>query len=73
MGKFNEHYFDEVDSEAKAYWLGFIFADGCVLWNERTRNYALQVGLQGRDVDHLVMLTLPIRGFSENAHGNPSR
>jgi len=63
MGNFDEHYFDEeVDSEAKAYWLGFIFADGCVLWNERTGNYALQVGLQGRDKDHLVMLESDLSG-----------
>ena len=41
MGNFNERYFDQIESEAKAYWLGFIFADGCVLWNERTGNYAL--------------------------------
>lgn len=24
----NEHYFDEIDTEARAYWLGFIGADG---------------------------------------------
>ncbi|SRR5258707_7365958 len=62
MSNFNEHYFDQVDSEAKAYWLGFIFADGCVLWNERTGNYALQVGLQGRDIDHLVILEKDLGG-----------
>ena len=62
MGNFNEHYFDQVDSEAKAYWLGFILADGCVLWNKSTRNYALQVGLQGRDIDHLEMLESDLSG-----------
>lgn len=27
---FNEHYFSEINNESKAYWLGFIYADGCV-------------------------------------------
>ena len=28
--KFNEHIFDVIDTEEKAYWLGFIFADGYI-------------------------------------------
>lgn len=28
---FNEHYFDEIDNEHKAYWLGFLMADGYIL------------------------------------------
>lgn len=51
-----EQYFDVIDTEAKAYWLGFIVADGCILWNENTGNYALQVVLQTGDVDHLLTL-----------------
>lgn len=26
--KFNEHYFDNIDDEHKAYWIGFIWCDG---------------------------------------------
>ena len=36
--KFNEHYFDNIDSEEKAYWLGFIFADGCIMNNTKHLN-----------------------------------
>ena len=28
--KFNENIFDEIDTEEKAYWLGFIYADGYI-------------------------------------------
>lgn len=51
-----EHYFDVIDTEVKAYWLGFIVADGCILWNEKTGNYALQVVLKPEDGDHLLAL-----------------
>lgn len=29
-GSVNEKYFEKIDSEEKAYWLGFLMADGCV-------------------------------------------
>lgn len=29
--KFDENYFESIDNEHKAYWLGFLFADGCIL------------------------------------------
>ena len=28
---FNENYFETIDCEHKAYWLGFLMADGCIL------------------------------------------
>lgn len=31
---FNKYYFDDIDNEEKAYWLGFISADGSVIGNE---------------------------------------
>ncbi len=31
---FNEDYFATIDTEAKAYWLGFIYADGNVRKNK---------------------------------------
>lgn len=31
---FNENYFKCIDSEDKAYWLGFLYADGNVSWGK---------------------------------------
>lgn len=45
---FNEDYFKNVDSEEKAYWLGFIAADGCIL-----ENGTLKIGLARKDSLHL--------------------
>ncbi len=46
---FNEHYFDVIDNEHKAYWLGFLYADGC---NHAAKN-AINLGLQEGDLEIL--------------------
>lgn len=50
----NHHIFDVIDTEEKAYWLGFIWADGCILsTNKNKPNYAFELGISVRDIDHL--------------------
>ena len=44
-------FFDEIDTEAKAYWLGFVTADGSVTRTGRTNS--LRVGLAIKDTAHL--------------------
>lgn len=45
---FDTNYFKKIDSEEKAYWLGFLYADGCVI-----EKGVLILALQERDKGHL--------------------
>lgn len=49
---FDEYYFESIDSEQKAYWLGFIMADGCV-YRGKGNSYRLQINLKYDDLSHL--------------------
>lgn len=51
--KHNSEYFSKIDTEQKAYWLGFIAADGCISGRDYT---CLIVRLSTKDIDHLYML-----------------
>jgi hypothetical protein len=44
-------YFHTIDTAEKAYWLGFIAADGTV--DDRPRRYSLSIDLQPRDLNWL--------------------
>lgn len=48
----NEDYFKEIDTEEKAYWLGFLYADGCVNRGKKSMN--LEITLKNEDRKHLV-------------------
>lgn len=51
---YNEKYFDIIDTEEKAYWLGFIYAVGCVYRGSDKHSYRLQINLKQSDEEHLV-------------------
>ena len=55
--KFNEHIFDQIDSEEKAYWLGFIFADGYISSSPIRKGvksvYQFELSLGIKDIEHL--------------------
>ena len=47
-----QNLFEQIDTEEKAYWLGFLYADGCVAsadWNNQ-----IELNLQKCDYNHLV-------------------
>lgn len=58
-GKYNvnQDYFDVIDNEWKAYWLGFLYADGTnrIAYNEKTHKmaYSLKLCLCAEDKQHL--------------------
>lgn len=48
--KFNHDFFENIDNEEKAYWLGFIMADGCV---SLTQSPKVIIKLHQKDRRHL--------------------
>lgn len=50
--KFDNTVFDVIDTEEKAYWLGFLYADGCV----NSDKNIVSVSLKESDTEHLVKL-----------------
>jgi hypothetical protein len=58
MGKYyyNKDFFEKIDTEEKAYWLGFLYADGCInriYHNEKLKAMDLEIGLCREDENHL--------------------
>ena len=46
----NEDYFEVIDTEEKAYWLGFLYADGSV----GTSRYTVELALKEEDYEHIL-------------------
>jgi hypothetical protein len=49
----NHNYFHKIDTQEKAYWLGFILGDGCVYVNTVTSKYQISITLNIKDKTHL--------------------
>ena len=47
---YNEDFFRRIDSEEKAYWLGFLYADGTV---NNFDKYELKLAISKKDIEHL--------------------
>lgn len=48
---FNVNYFDSIDTEEKAYWLGFLFADGAI--TKSNKSYSIELSLKIDDFMHV--------------------
>lgn len=58
---FNDKIFDSIDTEEKAYWLGFIFADGYISSSplkKEKKQYTFELSLKMNDSDHLEKLKI---------------
>ena len=68
----NEEFFDNIDTPSKAYWAGFIAADGCVLSRR-----GISIGLALIDKDHLelfkkdIEFTGPVRILTSSVRHRP--
>lgn len=53
--RYNATIFDTIDTEEKAYWLGFIFADGYISDAEHSTShkYSFELSLASKDEEHL--------------------
>lgn len=59
----NYNFFDKIDTEEKAYWLGFLTADGWISKNEKNNSGVVGIELQYGDIDHL-------KKFNKSLNGN---
>jgi hypothetical protein len=65
----HEDYFDKIDTQEKAYWLGFIAADGCI-GEQYGRPSVLVVGLAEKDRQHLEKLKECL-GYTGHIYSRP--
>jgi len=61
---YNSDFFSTIDSEEKAYWFGFLWADGYVniTSHNKQTGYTVGVELQKRDIDHLKKFNVSLSG-----------
>ena len=69
--KINDMYFKSIDTPLKAYLLGFIYADGWVVYNEQNGNYEFGMELQSNDKYVLEKLNEEIGGKNIIYHLEP--
>lgn len=61
---FNENFFEIIDTEEKAYWLGFIAADGYIT----SRKNTVGITLDQKDSNHLLKFLKSIESNSTKLH-----
>lgn len=57
---FDHEFFKVIDTEEKAYWLGFISSDGTV-FKTKERGYLLRIELNEKDINHLEKFKVAIK------------
>jgi len=67
----NDDYFDKIDTPLKAYFLGFIYADGWVVYKPERNNYEFGMQLQAGDSYVLEKLNYELGNQNIIAHKKP--
>lgn len=67
----NDDYFEKIDTPLKAYFLGFIFADGWIVNRENSGNYEFGMTLSSKDKYLLELLNNELGGKNIIYHRNP--
>ena len=70
---FNNRYFQYINTPLKAYFLGFIFADGWICANITTRNYEFGMELQSGDKYILDKLNEELENVHKIYHTEPGK
>lgn len=68
----DETFFDDIDTEAKAYWLGFILADGCVS-RAGGGYFSCRINLAVKDRKHLEKAAADLKSTAEIKSGHAGR
>jgi hypothetical protein len=59
---YDENFFEKIDNEEKAYFLGFIFADGCVVNDSKKSRYQVTLKLHTKDKHILESFITSVKG-----------
>lgn len=79
---YNKDYFQKIDSGEKAYWLGFLYADGCICRfykGEKLKSMHLEISLCIDDKHHLekfvsaIQSNIPIKEYVNKCNGKEYR
>lgn len=60
---YNEKFFEKIDDEHKAYWLGFLYADGYIepiYRKDKIKAFRIEIGLSIKDKNHLEKFLIDI-------------
>jgi hypothetical protein len=60
--RYDENFFEVIDTEDKAYFLGFIYADGCLINNDKKSIYEITIKINNKDDHILIKLIKKING-----------
>lgn len=69
----NESYFEKIDTEEKAYWLGFMYADGFIQSKRPQNNRKIGITLTNSDIEHLEKFKKSLNYTGDIKTYNPSK